>query len=588
MNTLLKFFLIFSAAFTSSWILANKNTHYLDLGLPIYTQEKDEYITKLPSIYGSKEGDLWVLDARGERLIRERDGKADVIDLWLPGGADYAYVSDLVVKDGWIYFAGTFEDAIYKVKISHLKMIWSQSSKKIKEKVYLMRIQNADPMLRVVRQHFLRSGLWLAGQSRQALIDRAKNLSTDGWPVQTDPDKKWSVRYDPNASDNGQLCVMLDASAGSAPSRTGGHQQTTACTQLPMGWHVGAIYPLGIRSMPASEHCGTRKLGAGAKWLWVEVDLVGESKHSIESRTLIMRVAVENGELRCWDTQGFMADTKSSSSLVRVFALVGNTPTTLISESNARWLPHQVTLTKSFWPDPLITYRAQTEPVINPIDIKAMIGNALSYAQQSWTLPDNPAAHARYADWQKEGYFSRCFPEVESCAKPLGPRYLAQALVKKPYVGLPYGWGASDTPDSYVQRIAQGAYPGDIHTNNVITKEAAGVDCSGFITNVWRLPQRVVTTCRGGADAWTPKAGDTSCVGSFSSRVGLSTAQAGDALLIPGHVRLVVQNNEINLSKAGRGQYIEIIESSGFCAGACHRLLPIREAGRYRMMRPKL
>lgn len=320
----------------------------------------------------------------------------------------------------------------------------------------------------------------------------------------------------------------------------------------------------------------------------MEVDLIGESHHSIESRTLLMRAALDDGQLHCWDTQGFSADAHTSASLMRLFALVGNTPTTLQAESDDQWYQHTVSLSTDFWPAPLEPLAPIRQTPADQTAMQQMLERALPYAQQSWALPNDTEAAKRYQTWQKDGFFARCFPEVEACGKPLGPRYLAQGKVQNKYVGLPYGWGGNDTPDAYLQRIANGAYPGDIHTNNVIVKTIAGVDCSGFITNVWQLPRRVVTTCRGGPDAWTPKPGDLTCVGAFSSRVNWQSALTGDALLIPGHVRLVVQATEPALAQSGRGLFVEIVESSGFCAGACHRLLPAREAGRYRMMRPTL
>lgn len=562
--------------------------------------ESVEYIAKLPSIAGSQDGHLWVLDARGERLMRVHDGQTDTVDLWLPDGSNFAYVNDLVAHDGWVYLEGTYKDAVYRVAIPNLLALWAKTESPA-ARIKLERLKITDPLLPLMRQHFLRSGLWLSGQSRQALLDRAKSLAQAGWPVHTDTQSLGSVRFDPQAAANGQLCMVLDP-AQFNPNKSTAHipkalrktrnvqakANSTACTNLPSGWQVGAIYPVGLRPIASSETCTANTLGPNAQWLWMEVDLMGESQHSIESRTLLMRAAVDNGKLQCWDTQGFSANAQSRASLMRLFALVGATPTTLLAESDARWYEHPVSLSQDFWPAPLQSAVIHSQAPTHPTAMQEVLDRALPYAQQSWVLPADTEAEKRYETWQKEGFFARCFPEIEACGKPLGPRYLAQGKVQNSYVGLPYGWGGSDTPEAYLKRIASGAYPGDIHTNNVILKTIAGVDCSGFITNVWQLPQRVVTTCRGGPDAWTPKPGDNSCVGAFSSRVNWQSALAGDALLIPGHVRLVAQAIEPTLAQSGRGQFIEIIESSGFCAGACHRLLPAREAGRYRMMRPKL
>lgn len=550
--------------------------------------EIPEAQAKLPSIAGDTDNTLWLLDARGERLIAlpsEVSGPLSSppqsIDLWRPGGHQFAYVSDLVIQNGWMYLNATFEDAVYKAPLAALKKLAAQGQPHAAFE--LTRVDSTEPVLMDMQQHFLRSGLWLAGQERNALLDRAKRLSASGWPVSDQTATQGHVRFEPKASSQGQLCVNYTPTQTSNPTPS---MASRLCQPMPTGWQVAAVYPIGLRPMAQPFSCGNRRLSATAQWLWLEVDLVGESDHSIESHTLLLRAAFDQGQLACWDPTGHRVDAATSASLMRVFALVGKAPemaTTLLPQSAAQWLPSTVTMSNDFWPAPLSLI---VLPKVTANTRQDATARAWPYVLQKWTLPQDPTAQSRYSQWQKDGFFARCFPEAETCGKPLGPRYLAQALVNKTYTGLPYGWGGNDTPEDYLKRIAQGAYPGDIHTNNVISKDVAGVDCSGFITNVWQLPQRVVTTCHGGPDAWTPQAGDATCVGSFSSRVSWQSGQSGDALLIPGHVRLVAQATEPQLAEAGRGLFVEIIESSGYCAGACHRLLPAREAGRYRMMRP--
>jgi hypothetical protein len=579
-----------------SWLIG------LGLGLSILTSfnsvlaqnttqaptETPEAQAKLPSIAGDTDSTLWLLDARGERLIALPSGASgplsstpQSIDLWRPGGQQFAYVSDLVIQNGWMYLNATFEDAVYKAPLAALKKLATQGQ--ANAALELTQVDSSDPLRVDMQQHFLRSGLWLAGQERDALLDRAKRLSASGWPVSDGQVTQGHVRFEPKASSQGQLCINFTPPT---PTPTPTPIASRLCQPMPTGWQVAAIYPVGLRPMTQPFSCGQRRLSSAAQWLWLEVDLVGESAHSIESHTLLLRAAFDQGQLACWDPTGHRVDAATTASLMRVFALVGKAPemaTTLLPQSAAQWRPSAVIMSGDYWP-----------AALSPVDIPKVAANtnqdvtarAWPYALQKWTLPQDPTAQSRYSHWQKDGFFARCFPEAETCGKPLGPRYLAQALVDKTYTGLPYGWGGNDTPDAYLKRIAEGAYPGDIHTNNVISKDVAGVDCSGFITNVWQLPQRVVTTCHGGPDAWTPKAGDTTCVGAFSSRVNWQSGQSGDALLIPGHVRLVAQATEPQLAEAGRGLFVEIIESSGYCAGACHRLLPAREAGRYRMMRP--
>lgn len=546
-----------------------------------------EYISKLPSIAGSVQGNFWLLDARGEQLMRLRGDTVDVADLWLPDGSNLVYASDLVVQDGWIYLAGTFRDEIYKVAEAELLTAWSRMPEGRIPDIRVQRLASADPRAREMRQHFLRSGLWLQGHSRHELFERARELSQEGWPVHVGEADTWSVRFSLSNAMHGRLCMELDVPASARGGSLRAAGTSTACVRLPSGWQVGAIYPIGLRAAKEPLRCEGLALSPKAQWLWMEVDLIGESAQSIETRTVLMRAAVDDARLRCWDRQGYAADVKSSASLMRVFALVGDEPRTLKIDSDLHWVQQTVRLSPDFWPRPLASFALSDAWQLAPQQQDALRERALPYAMQRWTLPQDDAAAKRYAKWQREGFFARCFPEIQSCGKPLAPRYLALGRVKDSYVGLPYGWGANDSPQSYVRRIAEGAYPGDINTNHVILKTIAGVDCSGFLTNVWQLPRRVVTTCRGGPDPWTPKPGDDGCVGAHASRVGWRRAQAGDVLLTPGHVRLIAQAGlQMDLAQAGRGFYMEIVESSGYCAGGCHRFLAIRDLGRYRTMRP--
>lgn len=60
--------------------------------------------------------------------------------------------------------------------------------------------------------------------------------------------------------------------------------------------------------------------------------------------------------------------------------------------------------------------------------------------------------------------------------------------------GMPYKWGSFDTPTSFKTKIWMGLAAGDISTKqkralleDAVTDEAAGIDCSGFISRCWRL-----------------------------------------------------------------------------------------------------
>ena len=61
--------------------------------------------------------------------------------------------------------------------------------------------------------------------------------------------------------------------------------------------------------------------------------------------------------------------------------------------------------------------------------------------------------------------------------------------------GIPYKWGGFDTPESFDAAIASGAAGGDVSSpekrkadNAAVSSQAAGVDCSGFISQCLTLP----------------------------------------------------------------------------------------------------
>ncbi|WP_193214765.1 hypothetical protein [Luteolibacter marinus] len=60
--------------------------------------------------------------------------------------------------------------------------------------------------------------------------------------------------------------------------------------------------------------------------------------------------------------------------------------------------------------------------------------------------------------------------------------------------GMPYQWGGFDTPHEFVASIGRGEYAGDISTaekrrlgDAATSKQACGIDCSGFVSRCWRL-----------------------------------------------------------------------------------------------------
>ncbi|MDP3149321.1 MAG: T9SS type A sorting domain-containing protein [Ignavibacteria bacterium] len=103
---------------------------------------------------------------------------------------------------------------------------------------------------------------------------------------------------------------------------------------------------------------------------------------------------------------------------------------------------------------------------------------------------------------------------------------------------IPYRWGGFNTLAEYDAGLSNGKYAGDINTSGV-SSYAVGVDCSGFVSRCWQLSYQsstrempAITTQYANWDLLKP----------------------GDAILIPGHVRLF-----INRTPNG---YFRVVESS--------------------------
>jgi cell wall-associated NlpC family hydrolase len=66
------------------------------------------------------------------------------------------------------------------------------------------------------------------------------------------------------------------------------------------------------------------------------------------------------------------------------------------------------------------------------------------------------------------------------------PNYDSNWHADQEIVGLPYGWGDMDTPESFNRKLAQGMAAG-AHSRHGISMCTAGIDCSGFVALCWGL-----------------------------------------------------------------------------------------------------
>ncbi|WP_166647021.1 hypothetical protein [Prosthecobacter fusiformis] len=66
--------------------------------------------------------------------------------------------------------------------------------------------------------------------------------------------------------------------------------------------------------------------------------------------------------------------------------------------------------------------------------------------------------------------------------------------------GMPYQWGGFDTPTEFDQKVRSGLAAGDVYTaakraglDAAVSREAAGIDCSGLISRCWQLERSYST-----------------------------------------------------------------------------------------------
>jgi cell wall-associated NlpC family hydrolase len=107
----------------------------------------------------------------------------------------------------------------------------------------------------------------------------------------------------------------------------------------------------------------------------------------------------------------------------------------------------------------------------------------------------------------------------DAAFKPKGtfPGWWEAGMINK---SMPYKWGGFDTPETFLAGLSEGKAAGDICTpdkrrllDDAVSKQAVGIDCSGFVSRCWNLPRsystRTITTlCDPVADMKDLKPGD--------------------------------------------------------------------------------
>lgn len=144
-----------------------------------------------------------------------------------------------------------------------------------------------------------------------------------------------------------------------------------------------------------------------------------------------------------------------------------------------------------------------------------------------------------------------------ACVPAQGKRWLRPGYLEgqqgRTVMGVPYNWGGYMSVDQFLQRLRSNATAGNVCTcrsTNCVNRAAAGVDCSGFVSQVWNLGHHTTN----------------SLMRSARRLPSYKDLKAGDALNKPNsHVRLFV-----GYSPAANGS-IRAYEASTRCGRVCLR-----------------
>jgi len=105
--------------------------------------------------------------------------------------------------------------------------------------------------------------------------------------------------------------------------------------------------------------------------------------------------------------------------------------------------------------------------------------------------------------------------------------YKSPFLPNQTVEGVPYRWGGSDAPEDLGPKLRSG-YAAGSHSWNGVLACAAGVDCSGFVSQSWGKHGNHPYSTRNLSDIADPVPGDV-----------FTSLKPGDALNLPGsHVVL--------------------------------------------------
>lgn len=148
--------------------------------------------------------------------------------------------------------------------------------------------------------------------------------------------------------------------------------------------------------------------------------------------------------------------------------------------------------------EPFLQHPVQAQTVVSPISRQQVLYNALRYSVYGFTPSQSNIGCRTWDAW------IRCLGESRTTTICTHGDYQAGHT----YHGIPYKWGGGDSLDDlggpaggndrFLDRLDNGDLVGDTYDNwfdcpgggqeKPVCPQAAGVDCSGFVTRVWGRP----------------------------------------------------------------------------------------------------
>jgi cell wall-associated NlpC family hydrolase len=139
------------------------------------------------------------------------------------------------------------------------------------------------------------------------------------------------------------------------------------------------------------------------------------------------------------------------------------------------------------------------------------------------------------------------------------PQFVREPYMR-PQVGVPYDWGGADTVAQFERKLAEGYVAGNIGGTfwaDGHRRVTTGVDCSGLVSNVWKLGRHVPTLELDSVS--TPL-------------LTLSQLRLGDAFLLPGH-HVMLYRRQMTID--GASLAIHVTHAAPRCGAVCDNIFEI-------------